>query len=117
MACHRISSKSPSVLIKFLNTKDAEALLNSKSAIDSLDKSEIGIDANDRLYVDQHLTPYMGKLAYLCRCAKRQKLILNTKTEKGAIKILVNHDDAFHWFIVSHVNDLLKWAPNLNTED
>ena len=33
------------------------------------------------------------------------------------VTVIVNHDDAFHWFIVSHINDLLKWAPNLTTED
>ena len=91
-AVHRISFKSPLVLVKFMNKKDATALVDSRSSIVSYKNDEFGLGESNKLYVEHQLTPYMGLLAYRCRCLKRKNVIINTKVQKGIVKILVNSE-------------------------
>ena len=96
-----------------MNAKDAEALIDRRFSIERLNKTYIGLDENVKLYVDMHLTPYMGKIAILCRSAKRKSLISKTKIIKGGIvKILLTpYDD---WLSVSHTDDIKKYIPEFD---
>ena len=91
IACHRISLKSASVLVKFVNKKDATSLLNSRKTIDGLNNDSIDLGYCTKFYVEEHLTPYVS-LSYKCRCLKRRNLIIKTKNQKGTVKILKNFD-------------------------
>ena len=118
VACHRISTKSLFVLVKFLNKKDASALVNSRLAIGSLHNNEIGLSDSDKLYVDFQLTPYMGKLAYICRCLKRNGEIMNTKVERGSVKILFQElGGTMKWHLISHSVDIKKLVSTYNPDD
>ena len=95
-----------------MNKKDATALIDSKNSIESLNKESTGLGQCDKLFVDQQLTPFMGNLAYQCRCLKRKNLILNTKVHNGTVKVLT-HDlnGAMKWHIISHYDDLYELIP------
>lgn len=105
IACHRLSTKNDTVVVKFINRKDATALLNSKLAIKEVDKAFIAPNCK-MLYVNEHLTPYMSQLAYKCRCLKRENKIYQTKVEKGIVKVLTNKDGSFRWFSIRNDNDI-----------
>ena len=77
MAVHRISAKSNNVLTKFVNSKDAIALLDRNLSLKLLTK--------ETLSVSEHLTPYMSNLAYKCRTLKREGKLIKTKTQKGTV--------------------------------
>ena len=108
IACHRLSSKTDSIVVKFLNKKDAIALLQSKLALKQLDKTSIAPNCIN-IYVNEHLTPYMGELAFKCRCLKRENKIYQTKVENGIVKILTNKDGSFRWYHITSVNDLQQF--------
>ena len=59
MAVHRISAKSNNVLIKFVNSKDAIALLDCNLSLKSLTKETLEIEQSEeiKLSVSEHLTP------------------------------------------------------------
>ena len=105
VACHRLSAISGSVIVKFVNKKDAVALLQSKMALKELDKTTISPDCKG-IYVNEHLTPFVGALAYKCRCLKRNGKIYQTKVEKGVVKILTNKGGSFRWYIINNIYDL-----------
>ena len=69
--CHRISEKSDTVVIKFLNTRDAVSFLDKNENIQKLENEDNGLDYKN-IYLNEHLTPYISNLAYKCRCLKRK---------------------------------------------
>ena len=105
VACHRLSATSDSIIVKFVNKKDAVALLGRKIAIKELDTSLIAPNCNN-LYVNEQLTPYMGQLAYKCRCLKRANKIYQTKVENGIEKVLTNKNGSFRWYNVTSEVDI-----------
>lgn len=111
VACHRISTKSSTVVVKFLNKKDAIALIDSKMAVSTLVNKNIQGLSHDKIYVSEHLTPYMSGLAYRCRCLKRENKILSTKTQKGVVKILCNINGSLIWNNINSIDDLRKAIP------
>ena len=96
------------MIVKFVNKKDAIALINSKLTIKNLDKSFISPNCIN-LYVNEHLTPFMASLAYKCRCLKREKKIYQTKVDKGLVKVLTNKDGIFKWYNINNDNDILEF--------
>ena len=112
IACHRISQKSPRVLVKFINKKDAISLLDAKVVINNLNNEDIGLGFCEKLFVEEHLTPYIGNLAYLCRCLKRENKIIQTKVAKGIVKILKpGENGTLKWFDILHIDDIKKLFP------
>ena len=116
VACHRLSEKIDSVIIKFLNKKDSVALLNSKLALKQLDTASISPNCQ-KIYVNEHLTPYMDQIAYKCRCLKRANKIYQTKVENGSVKVLTNKEGSFRWYNVTNDNDLKLSDQDNNTRD
>ena len=82
---HGISTNSKKVLCKFLNQKDAAALLNSYLAIRHLNVDTIGISTIDKIYRNEHLSAFSGNLAHQCRSMYKADLTLNTKVVKGVV--------------------------------
>ena len=117
VACHRLSKESTSVIVKFLNSKDATALLDSRKSISSLNNTEIGLEQCSKFYVAEHLCPYMARLAFRCRCLKREELIEKTKIQKGVVKILIrNNVGVLSWINITHIDNLTKLFPDFNFE-
>ena len=112
IGCHRISRTSSRVLVKFVNKKDAISLIDGKPTIENARHDDIGLGHDDKLYVDDHLTPYISNLAYQCRCLKRNGKVVKTKVNKGIVKILkANEDGTFLWHDILHIEDINKLFP------
>ena len=75
VATHRVSARSSSVLIMFVDPKDAEALLDSKHSIERLDKSEIDLEPSVKLFVDMRLTPFTWENWLFCAERQRDKTL------------------------------------------
>ena len=113
IACHRISKSSPTVLVKFLNKKDAISLLGVKLTVNRLKNEDIGLGYCDKLFIEDHLTPYISNLAYQCRCLKRNHKIVQTKVIKGVVKILMStNDGTLKWFDILHTEDIIGHFPD-----
>ena len=111
--CHRLSKKTDNVVVRFMNKKDAIALLNSKDAIQQLNLSEVGLHHCEKLFVQEHLIPYVSGLAYRCRCLKRQNIIEKTKVQKGIVKILFKDENGiFKWINIQHIQDIIEVLPD-----
>ena len=112
IACHRISNKSSRVLIKFVNKKDAISLLDGKFALNNVDRVDIGLQQDDKLYIEEHLSPYISNLAYQCRCLRRNNKIAKIKINKGIVKILkTGEEEQLKWHDILHINDINKLFP------
>ena len=90
VACHRLSVKSDKVLIKFVNSKDAVAFLDSKSSLEKLNNSSIGLETCNKFFVTDHLTPYISNLAFKCRCLN--PLPPNVPIQEHCRKCFINRE-------------------------
>ena len=85
-ASHRISVVNNGVTIKFANRKDANECLKNRSNLKYINKELIGLPKHTTLFMDEQLSPYISKLAYMCRCLKRSNLISKHKLQKELLK-------------------------------
>ena len=96
-ACHQISVMNNGVVMKFDNWKDANECLKNRFNLKDMNKESVGLPMHTKLFIDEQLSPYISKLAYMCRCLKRSNLISKHKLQNGIIKILLQgeNDDIF----------------------
>ena len=72
-----------------------------------LNLKEIGLDERGKIYVHEHLTPYISNLAFRCRCIKRQN---KTEKTKDIVKMLVRVGDInFRWINIQPIDDIAKY--------
>ena len=94
------------MLCKFVNKKDAVALLNSYLAIRHLNFDNIGIPTLNKIY----LSALIRKLVYQSRLMYKADLILNTKVVKGVVKVQFKNSQ---WVIIEYQMDIKKYVPEL----
>ena len=93
------------------------AFISKKKDINDVDAGEIGFDASD-VFIGEHLTPYFGKLAFKCRCLKREKKLIGTRVLNGSVRILVEVKGKPKWLTVTHEDDLLPYnEPKYNLSE
>ena len=85
--CHRLGKSSESTIVRFVNRKHCNAILNKKFETSKIDKSKLGFESNVKLYVSENLTPYNQHLAWKCRELKRGGVINSSWSSKGIIKL------------------------------
>ena len=68
-ACHRLGKKRDT-LIKFVNRKDSEQCIDNRSKLANYNRVEPGFDPNAPIYINQHLSPFISKLAFYGRSLK-----------------------------------------------
>ena len=85
--CHRLGKSSKSTIAWFMNRKSCYAILSKKSETSKIDKSKLGFEWNVKLYVSENLTPYNQHLACKCRELKTARVIHNSWSSKGIIKL------------------------------
>ena len=68
-ACHRLGKKRDT-LIKFVNRKDAEQCIDNRSKLANYNRVEPGFDPNTPIYINQHLSLFISKLAFYGRSLK-----------------------------------------------
>ena len=76
-------------LIKFANRKNVEQCIDNRSKLAIFYRVEPGFDPNTPIYINQHLSPFISKLAFYGRSLKRNGYINALSALKGAIKIIV----------------------------
>ena len=57
------------------------------------------------IFINEHLSPYYGKLRYACKLMKEQKLINDFWVSGHKVKVKTLNDDIE---IISHNSDLIK---------
>lgn len=114
---HRVSAKSDKVLVKFVNPKDAKALIDSQVSLSRVNNESIGLDNSIKLHVSDHLTPYNSNLAFKCRNLKRSGKIVKIKTQNCVVKILTFIDGVYTWHDIQHVHDLENIFPEIVIND
>ena len=85
--CHRLGKSSESTIVRFVNRKHCNAILSKKFETSKIDKSKLGFESNVKLHVSENLTPYNQHLACKCRELKRARVIHNSWSSKGIIKL------------------------------
>ena len=112
-SCHRLGNND--AIVRFIIRKDAEDCLLNRKNLRQLNNSEVGIGVNTKIFVSEHLSPFMSKLAYHCRVLKRKSLVTAIRTYRGVIKVGVKNDlDILGWHKIGHMNDLIKIFGNLD---
>ena len=107
-ACHRITSRSSTTIVKFHSRKTKDAIFKNRKKYASLDTNALGIGYG-RIYINHNLTPIHKELSDNCRELKRQKLIEDTWTLNANVKIR-GCDGAVHG--IDHEMDLYRLFPN-----
>ena len=74
--CHRLSQKNKDVVCRIVNKKYVEKALSNRAKIHNLnddDKKELGLPTRtEKIYLNEHLSPYNAKLAFYCRRLKKK---------------------------------------------
>ena len=110
-ACHRLGNKNGAI-VKFVSRKDADDCITNRKKLAKIDRHKTGIETDAPIYINEHLSPYMNKLAYHCRTLKRKSKIVALSSFKGVLKVKVDIDS--RWFRIGHLVDLKKLFPNLD---
>ena len=110
--CHRLKGTDknnvPTTIIRFVNRRTCEDIMEHKTLIKNLNIDELG-DAVKSIYVNENHCPYYRELAARCRRLRKHKMIDNTWSNNGIIKIKLC-DGKFR--IITHQADLDKLFPD-----
>ena len=93
------------VLIKFVRRGDAFFTLQHAKKLRHINLTEIDARLTKPLYINEHLSPYYGKLRYACKLMKEQKIILDFWVSGHKVKAKTLNERIQ---LVSHKNDLLE---------
>ena len=110
IACHRLSEKNATTIVKFTSRELVESIMKNKKRLSKMrtDSDNLGLGKTN-LYVNMNLCPQLKEVSYNCRLLKKQKLILNTWESYGAVYI---SDDEGIRKRVDHVLDLYILFPD-----
>ena len=111
-ACHRISKKNDSVIIKFSKRKVCQSILSAKRHLRNLDTNKVDLPENTKIFVNESLCPY-----YRVLWAKSKRLqilgkISNFYFSNSAIKIRRNENS--DPISITHCADFEKYFPNVD---
>ena len=68
------------------------------------------IPAHNKIYLNDNLSPYFKSIAYKCRSLKRRDLIIQSKIDKGLVKI----KKGSLWITVHHETVLTNLFPDID---
>ena len=88
--CLPICGKTKPIIIRFSGRKRRDDVLECGREINKYELNRFGIDKQNKMYINENLSPYMKTLAYYCRKLRREKL---TRSENGNIKIKLREND------------------------
>ena len=113
-ACHRLYSKSSPkpVIIKFMNRKKCDEIMENKRKLSSCDKTALGFNENIKLFAGDNLSPANKRLFWKCRQLKRAKLITIARTSNGVVRIKVKDGDKYKK--ITHDSDVEKIFPDFD---
>ena len=68
-ACHRVSKKSATVIVKFSHRKDCQQVLAVKKDLRKIKMEDVDLPGHNKLFINRNLCPYCKVL-----CSKSKKL-------------------------------------------
>ena len=93
------------VLVKFVRRGDAFYTLSKAKTLRTMNLLSIDERLTKPIFINEHLSPYYGKLRYACKLMKEQKLINDFWVSGHKVKVKTLNDDIE---IISHNSDLIK---------
>ena len=114
-AIHRLKKKSV-VIAKFVNRRDATAILRAKRKLretDAATKTKLGVDG--KIYVNESLCPQYKRLFGICNSLYKMKKLSSSYTLNGAIYICRREGDVKSH--VGHIDDLIELFGAKEVED
>ena len=111
-ACHRVSKKSATVIVKFSRRKDCQQVLAVKKDLRKIKMEDVGLPGQNKLFINKNLCPY-----YKVLWSKSKKLHslgkINSFFISGdTIKIKVSENSLS--FSITHVDDCGKFFPDID---
>ena len=110
-ACHRISKKNSTVIVKFSRRKDWQQILDVKRDLRKIKMGDIDLPDQNKLFISKSLCPY-----YKVIWAKRKKHSLGKIhsffVSGGTIKIRVN-ENSFR-LSLTNIDDFGKYFRDVN---
>jgi Skp family chaperone for outer membrane proteins len=106
------SGRPPAILVKFVSSSIRDGFftkyfthLKSNEAGSKLTARDLGLETDDRIYLNEHLAEPQRKLQEITRKLKKDNKILKFKTFGNSISLQVGEDD---WKRVSTLEQLVK---------
>ena len=113
--CHRLplrdSNSCKPVLVKFVNRKIAELIIDRKYKLKDMDFEEIGLPADSEIFVNINLSQPFKSLDYFCRKLRKDELIFSSFTSHTMVKIRLNEGGRYKK--ITHVSDLITLFPDV----
>ena len=116
-ACHRLPAKNgpKPVIVRFHSRKIRNTAFELRRSINNFDHSRFGIEENDKLWVNDNLSPMMKKLHFYARKLKRANKISRMTSDYGLLKIKIKERD--NWKRILHPDDFVGMFPNFKFDD
>ena len=111
-ACHRISKKSSTVIVKFTKRKDCQQVWSVKKDLQKIKMEDVNLPGQNKLLINGSLCPY-----YKVLWSKSKKLhslgkIFSFYISSDTIKIKVSENSSP--LSITHVNDFGKYFPDID---
>ena len=111
-ACHRISKKSSTVIVKFTKRKDCQQIWSVKRDLQKIKMEDVNLPGQNKLFINRSLCPY-----YKVLWSKSKKLhslgkIFSFYISGDTIKIKVSENSSL--LSITHVNDFGKYFPDID---
>ena len=104
-ACHRLKNRNNTIL-RFTTRKIADSALHNRGKLKDLNKSNIGLPADTRLFINESLCQPYKFIFYKIRDAHKRKAIASFNLWKGKLTIkLMENGPAIQ---ISHISDLIE---------
>ena len=88
-ACHRLPSKRgpKPVIIRMMSRKRTEEIIMNREKTKNIDVTKFNFADNNKIYINDNLSPHFKMIAYYCRLLKRKNLITKFKYADTCFKI------------------------------
>ena len=111
-ACHRVSKKSATVIVKFSRRKDCQQVLAVKKDLRKIKMEDVGLPGQNKLFINKNLCPY-----YKVLWSKSKKLHSLGKINSFFIsgdKIKIKVSENSLPLSITHVDDFGKYFPDID---
>ena len=106
-ACHRISKKNTTVIVKFLQRKDCQQVLDVKKDLLKIEVEGIDLPGQNKLLINKSLCPYYKVIWAKCKKFPSLGNILG-----DTIKIRAS-ENGFS-LSLTHIEDFMKYFPDID---
>ena len=111
-ACHRISKKSPTVIVKFTKRKDCQQVSSVKKDLQKIKMEDVNLPGQNKLFINRSLCPYYKVLWSKSRKLHSFGKIFSLYIFSDTIKIKVCENSSP--LSITHVDDFRKYFPDID---